>query len=175
MPEPDIDALRQTLLFEEIAKRLAAGETARVIGRKLNIKSDALKEILASDEFLAVLRDYDGDLADGITEERNAAKPLEYEQLLMDEAKKSVEVLMELRDGSDDDKIVIAACAALVGTAEKVKKVHVEQTTKRVIFPKKQLATLLIAGQEVDALDRYAEPDAGAISPNGDDLTNPTT
>lgn len=158
---PDVAKLRQTFMFEEIAKRLAAGETARAVGRNLNIKPDALKAILASDEFLEVLQDHDRDLADGIVEERDAAKPLEYEQLLMDEAKKSVEVLMELRDGSADDKIVIAACAALVGTAEKVKKVHVERTTLRVTFPKKQLDTLVIAGQEVDALDRYASSSAG--------------
>ena len=159
---PDVDALRQTLLFEEIAKRLAAGDTARKIGRDLNERPDALRTIIASDEFLAVLRDYDGDLADSIAEERDAAKPLEYEQMLMDEAAKSVEVLRDLRDGSDDDKIVIAACAALVGTAEKVKKVHVEKTTARVIFPKKQIAALLLAGQEVDSLDRHAEPTSPA-------------
>ena len=157
MITPDVSELRRTLLNEEIAKHLAAGETARATARVLNIKPDAFKAILASDEFLEVLRDHDGDLADSIVEERDAAKPLEYEQLLMDEAKKSVEVLMELRDGSNDDKIVIAACAALVGTAEKVKKVHGEQVTKRVIFPSKQLASLLIAGQEVDALEQYAE------------------
>ncbi len=161
---PDVENLRQTLLFEEISRHLAKGETARATGRNLNIKSDALKEIMASDEFLVVLRGYDADLADGIVEERDAAKPLEYEQLLMDEAKKSVEVLVELRDGAEDDKIVIAACAALVGTAEKVKKVHVEKTTTRVTFPSKQLETLLIAGKEVDALEQYAESEAGGLS-----------
>ena len=174
MPEFDAEALRKTLLFEEISKRLAAGDTARKIGRDLNERPDALRTIMASDEFLEVLRDHDRDLADGIVEERDAAKPLEYEQLLMDEAMKSVETLRDLRDGSDDDKIIIAACAALVGTAEKVKKVHVEKTTLRVTFPKKQLDALLIAGQEVDALERHAEPDAGEVdSPGGYGSSNP--
>lgn len=158
---PDVDELRQTLLFEEIAKRLAAGDTVRKIGRDLNERPDAMRGILALDEFLVVLRDYDRDLADDIAEERAAAKPLKYEELILEEAAKSVEVLKDLRDGSDDDKIVIAASIALVNVAEKIKKVHVEKTTVRVTFPKKQLDALLIAGQEVDALEQHAEPSAG--------------
>lgn len=154
---PNVEALRQTLLFEEVAKRLAAGDSARKIGRDLNERPDALRAILASDEFLAVLRDYDGDLADGILEERDAAKPLQYEALILEEAARSVEVLRDLRDSSDDDKIVIAASTALVNVAEKIKKVHVERTTVRVTFPKKQLEALLIAGQEVDALEQHAD------------------
>ena len=158
---PDVDELRQTLLFEEIAKRLARGETARTIGRDLNERPDALRAILTSDEFLEVLRDHDRDLADGIADERDAAKPLAYEELIIDEAVKSVEVLRDLRDSSEDDKVVIAASTALVNVAEKIKKVHVERTTVRVTFPKKQLEALIIAGQEVDALEQHAEPDAG--------------
>ena len=158
---PDIDELRQALLFEEIAKRLARGDTARTIGRDLNERPDALRAILASDEFLVVLRDLDGDLADSIAEERDAAKPLAYEELIIDEAVKSVEVLRDLRDSSEDDKVVIAASTALVNVAEKIKKVHVEKTTVRMLIPKKQVAALLIAGQEVDALERHAESDAG--------------
>jgi len=165
---PDVETLRQTLLFEEVAKRLAAGDSVRKIGRDLNERPDALRAILASDEFLVVLRDYDGDLADGIIEERDAAKPLKYEELILEEAAKSVEVLRDLRDGSDDDKIVIAASTALVNVAEKIKKVHVEKTTVRITFSKKQLETLLIAGQEVNALEQYAEPDAGETNPAGD-------
>ena len=158
---PDIDELRQSLLFEEIAKRLARGDTGRKIGRDLNIRPDALREIMSSDEFLVVLQDHDRDLAEGISDERDAAKPLPYEELIIAEAVKSVEVLRDLRDSSDDDKVVIAASTALVNVAEKIKKVHVEKTTVRVTFPKKQLEALLIAGQEVDALERHAEPDAG--------------
>ncbi len=157
---PDVNELRQTLLFEEIAKRLARGDTARTIGRDLNERPNAMRAILASDEFLAVLQDYDGDLADGIAEERNAAKPLAYEELILEEATKSVELLRDLRD-SEDSKIAIAACVALVNVAEKVKKVHVEKTTVRVTFPKKQLEHLIIAGKEVDALEQHASSSAG--------------
>ena len=157
---PDIDELRQALLYEEIAKRLARGDTARTIGRDLNERPDALRVIMGSDEFLEVLRDFDRDLADNIIEERDAAKPLPYEELIIAEAVKSVEVLRDLRDSSEDDKVVIAASTALVNVAEKIKKVHVEKTTVRVTFPKKQLEALIIAGQEVDALERHAEPDA---------------
>ncbi|KKL73753.1 hypothetical protein LCGC14_2071750 [marine sediment metagenome] len=160
---PDIDELRQALLFEEIAKRLARGDTARTIGRELNIRPDVIRSILASDVFLAVLRDHDRDLADSIVKERDAAKPLPYEELIIAEAVKSVEVLRDLRDSSEDDKVVIAASTALVNVAEKIKKVHVEKTTVRVTFPKKQLEALIIAGQEVNALERYAEPDAGVL------------
>jgi hypothetical protein len=158
---PDVTELRQTLLWEEIAKRLARGDTARTIGRDLNERPDALRTIMASDEFLEVLRDHDRDLADSIVEARDAAKPLPYEQLIIDEAVRSVEVLRDLRDSSEDDKVVIAASTALVSVAEKIKKVHVERTTTRITFPKKQLEFLIIAGQEVDALEQHAEPDAG--------------
>ena len=158
---PDVNELRQTLLHEEIAKRLARGDTARTIGRDLNERPDALRAIMASDAFLVVLRDHDRDLADAIVGERDAAKPLEYEELIIAEAAKSVEVLRDLRDSSEDDKVVIAASTALVNVAEKIKKVHVERTTVRVTFPKKQLEALIIAGQEVDALEQHAESDAG--------------
>ena len=157
----DVDELKQTLLFEDIAKRLALGDTARTVGRNLNIRPNALRTIIASDEFLAVLRDYDGDLADSLVEERDAAKPLPYEELIIQEAVKSVEVLRDLRDFSEDDKVIIASSTALVNGAEKIKKGHVEKTTVRQIFPKKQMEFLIIAGQEVDALERHAESDAG--------------
>ena len=155
---PDIDALRQTLHFEEVAKRLARGDSPRKVGRDLNERPDTLKQLIRSDEFLVVLREYDGDLADDILEERNAAKPLKYEELILEEAARSVEVLRDLRDSSDDDRIIIGACTALVSVAEKIKKVHTEKTTKRVTFPKSQLDALLEASREVDALDRHAEP-----------------
>ena len=158
---PDVNELRDTLKSEEIAKRLARGDTARTVGRDLNIRPDVLRAILASDEFLEVLRDFDRDLADGIAEERDAAKPLEYEELIITEAVKSVEVLRDLRDSSKDDKVVIAASTALVNVAEKIKKVHVEKTTVRVTFPKKQLDALIIAGKEVDALEQHASSSAG--------------
>ena len=160
----DVTELRQELLFADIAKRLARGDTARTVGRDLNIRPDALRTTITSDEFLAVLRDHDRDLADSIVEERDAAKPLAYEELIIDEAVKSVERLRDLRDYSEDDKVVIAASTALVNVAEKIKKVHVEKTTTRVIFPNKQLEFLIIAGQEVDALERHAESDAGVAS-----------
>ncbi len=156
-----VSKLRQTILFEEVAKRLARGDTARTIGRDLNERPNALRTIMASDEFLEVLRDHDGDLADEIVHERDAAKPLPYEELIIAEAVKSVEVLRDLRDSSEDDKVVIAASTALVNVAEKIKKVHVENTTVRHTFPKKQLESLLIAGQEVDALERHASSSAG--------------
>jgi hypothetical protein len=154
---PDVAELRQTLQWEELAKRLARGDTARVVGRDLNIRPDALRAILASDEFLNVLRDYDRDLADSIAEERDAAEPLDYEKLILAEAVKSVEVLRDLRDESSDDKVVIAASTALVNVAEKIKKVHVEKSTVRITFPKKQLEALMLVAQEVDALEQHAE------------------
>ena len=156
----DVNELRANLKSEDIARRLAKGDTARTIGRDLNIRPDVLRAIMASDVFLEVLRDHDGDLADSIVAERNAAKPLEYEELIIEEAAESVKVLRDIRDSAEDEKIVIAAATALVNVAEKIKKVHVERTTVRVTFPKKQLETLIIAGQEVDTLEQHAEPRA---------------
>ena len=170
---PDVNELRQDLLFEEIAKRLARGDTARTIGRDLNERPDALRKIMGSDEFLKVLRSFDRDLADSIVEERDAAKPLPYEELIIDEAVKSVEKLRDLRDFSEDDKVVIAASTALVNVAEKIKKVHVEKTTVRVTFPKKQLDALIIAGKEVDALERHASSSAGLESDSTGDVPTP--
>jgi hypothetical protein len=162
---PDVSELRLTLQYQEIAKRLARGDTARTIGRDLNMRPDALRAVMASDEFLVVLREHDGDLADGIVEERDAAKPLAYEELIIAEAVKSVEVLRDLRDTAEDEKVVIAASTALVNVAEKIKKVHVEKTTVRTTFPKKQLEALIIAAQEVDALEQHASTDAGESGP----------
>ena len=166
---PDIDALRQTLQFEEVAKRLARGDSPRKVGRDLNERPNVLKALIRSDEFLVVLREYDRDLADDILEERNAAKPLKYEELILEEAARSVEVLRDLRDSSDDDRIIIGACTALVSVAEKIKKVHTEKVTKRVTFPKTQLDALLKASQEVDALDRHAEPSTNELTPSTPD------
>lgn len=169
----DVDELRQDLKYQEIAKRLARGDTARTIGRDLNIRPDVLRTVMASDVFLEVLRGHDGDLADNIVEERDAAKPLEYEELILAEAVKSVQVLRDLRDTAEDEKVVIAASTALVNVAEKIKKVHVEKTTVRTTFPKKQLEALIIAGQEVDVLEQHAEPNPLAEGGSGLGDSNP--
>lgn len=165
----DVEALRRKVFLEDIASRMAAGDSVRKVARERNQRPDALKQLVKSDEFLAVLDGYDKDLADDIRAERDAARPQAYEELILDEAQKSVQRLADIRDMSENENASVAASKAIVDIAEKIKKVHTEKTTRRITFPQRQLDTLLEVTAELDESPDFAdaEPSTGGVPTQG--------
>lgn len=145
-----------------MASRLAAGESTRKIAQETNQRPEALNQLFKSDEFLEVLRDFDSDLADDILHEREQAKPEEYESYVLQEATKSIERLAVIRDYGETESASVAAAKAIVDIAEKVKKVHVEEKTRRTSFPTSQLAKLVEAGKELDEMEARVRESARA-------------
>ena len=151
---PDPAPLRRKLFMEDVARRLANGESLRQVARELNRRPQELRELTRSDEFLAVLDLHDGDLADDIRAEREATKSPEYEDKVLAEATKSVEQLADLRDFAENDNARVQASKAIMDIAEKTKKLRADkQLNRRVTFPASQLEKLHEAAQELRALE----------------------
>lgn len=161
--KPNVEALRLTLQFEDIASRLAKGDSPRKVARELNQRPDELKTLIKTDEFLAVLTSFDRDLADDIRAEREAGEPAEYEKLILAEAAKSVTTLADIRDSGESENSQVNASKAIIDIAEKIKKLHGDKAkTNRVSFPDRQLKSLVEAAREVKEMrSRVAEQSPG--------------
>lgn len=141
---------------------MAAGDSLRKVAREKNQRPDALKSLVRSDEFLEILAGFDRDLADDIIAEREAAKPHAYEELILEEARKSVEKLANIRDYEENATAAVAASKALVDIAERIKKTVGEKSTKRITFPASQLLSFHETARELKEMEaRVAESSPG--------------
>lgn len=144
-----VDDLRYDLFLEDVSQRLSRGDSPRKVARDLNQRSDQLQDLIKSDEFLVVLERFDGALADDIRAEREAAKPEEYETLILKEATKSIQKLAELRESADNEQARVAASRALVELAQKLKKESGDKSTRRITMPASQIEGLKTAASEL--------------------------
>ena len=153
MPD-SIAELRQALFYEDVAKRLARGDSLRQIGQKLNIRTGVLHDATCDPEFLTILDRVDSDLADDIRAEREAAEPEDYETRVMGAADKAVEQLEHLAMNAESEQAQVAASKALAELAQRVKKERPTKGTRRTSFPASQLKNLMEAAREVNEMDQ---------------------
>lgn len=148
-----VEALRQTIRLEGIAKRLSLGQSPTQIARECNMRLEAVQVLFDDVEFMAVLEGLDPALAEDIRADREAAKPQAYEARILKEADKAVEVLALQRDSADSENQRTTAAKALVELAQKVKASSPDAERRRVTFPASQLKSLLEAAREIRTLE----------------------
>ena len=154
LPVPEsVETLRQRIKFEGIARRLAAGQSPLQVARETNMRHEAIQALFDDPAFMSIMAEVDAELAEDIRAEREANKPLAYEERLLREADGAVQTLTTMRDTADNDTQRVAAARALVEIAGKVKAAAPEVTRRRVTFPATQLKSLLEAVKEVRALE----------------------